>query len=84
MTIKRSTVCATELDEIRVDQACSIKLDENGGTAAAATVSTAIKFTSSFTPQQGTLEIVLDHPFMFLIEETSTGAILFMGKIIKL
>ena len=56
-----------------------IKVDEEGTEAAAATV-VIIKATSIGEPVQ--LKIFnADHPFIFMIRENSTGAILFMGRI---
>lgn len=68
------------LEYIAGNQACSLKLEENGVTTNAVTV------TSSFLDIAPTPinDLVLDRPFMFLIEESSTGAILFMGKVVKM
>ena len=56
-----------------------VKVDEEGTEAAAATV-VIIKATSIGEPVQ--LKIFdADHPFIFMIRENSTGAILFMGRI---
>lgn len=64
---------------VGVTQSCSIKLEENGVKSAAVTV-----ITVGYSLAAPVKELVLDRPFMFLIEEQSTGAILFMGKVIKL
>lgn len=69
-----------KLDFIHVSQFCSIKLEENGVKSAAASVTTPGVYIAPAPVK----ELVLDRPFMFLIEEKSTGAILFMGKVIKL
>lgn len=53
-----------------------IKVDEEGTEAAAATgivmQTTSVRLVPSF---------VADHPFLFLIRDTKTGAILFMGRL---
>jgi serpin B len=58
-----------------------ISVDETGTEAAAVTVGkgnpTAIR-----DPKEVTM--VLDRPFLFIITEQSTGAILFMGKVVKM
>ena len=55
-----------------------LKVDENGTKAAAISAGSAVDgsprpYTSTF-----------DHPFIFAIRENTTGAILFMGKVVKL
>jgi serpin B len=53
-----------------------VKVDEEGTEAAAATAvvmsTTGVRHTPSF---------VADHPFLFLIRDMKTGAILFMGRV---
>ena len=58
-----------------------ISVDESGTEAAAVTVAFMEK-TSAPNPQKVTM--VFDRPFIYLITEQSTGAILFMGKVTKL
>ncbi len=53
-----------------------VKVDEQGTEAAAAT---AISFT--FTSAAHHRIFKADHPFIFIIQEKDTGAILFMGRI---
>lgn len=55
-----------------------IKVDEEGTEAAAATV--VIMGVTSAGPTEK-LIFRADHPFIFMIRENSTGAILFMGRI---
>ncbi len=53
-----------------------VKVDEQGTTAAAAT---GIAMQDLAAVQS--VEVVADHPFLFLIRDRLTGAILFMGRI---
>jgi len=53
-----------------------VKVDEQGTTAAAAT---GIAMQDLAAAQS--IEFVADHPFLFLIRDRLTGAILFMGRI---
>jgi len=58
-----------------------INVDEKGTEAAAATV-TLMGLGSA--PQSPDLKIFnVDHPFVFLIKDNTTGSILFMGKIMN-
>ncbi|MBD5265597.1 MAG: serpin family protein [Bacteroides sp.] len=63
---------------LRLDQHTSIEVAEAG--TVAASVSKGEIMSSS---PGGTL-MLINRPFIFLIEESSTGAILFMGKVTKL
>ena len=62
----------------RVFQKAKIKVDEKGTEAAAVTV-IDMKETAYF-PGSEIPEFHATRPFMYLIRETSTGAILFMGR----
>jgi serpin B len=55
-----------------------IEVDETGSEAAAATV-VEIELTSIAPGEPGIFK--LDRPFVFLIQDTNSGAILFMGKL---
>lgn len=55
-----------------------IKVDESGSEAAAATIAGASTGANLETP--AAMEFHADHPFLYLIREVSTGAILFAGK----
>lgn len=61
-----------------VQQDAAVKVDEEGTEAAAVTV-IAMEFTSSGTTPRKVV-FHADRPFLYLITETSTGAILFAGK----
>jgi serpin B len=54
-----------------------VSVDEKGTEAAAAT---AVIMTLSISPQPTTVSI--DHPFIFLIRDTNTGAVLFLGRVL--
>ena len=60
-----------------VKQDAIIKVDEEGTEAAA--VSTATMYATAFMPNQH-IVFHADRPFLYLITESSTGAILFAGK----
>jgi serpin B len=55
-----------------------ISVDENGTEAAAATA-VIIGLTSAPPPP---ITVSIDHPFIFLIRDTNTGAILFVGRVL--
>ena len=63
-----------------VQQDAAIKVDEEGTEAAAVTV-IGMELTAAF-PHETPPKVVFhaDHPFLYLITETSTGAVLFAGK----
>jgi len=53
-----------------------VAVDEEGTEAAAAT---GITFITVLPPPSELVEFRVDHPFLFLIQDRSTGAIFFMG-----
>lgn len=55
-----------------------IAVDENGTEAAAAT---AVMMAGAAMPVDPPLEVSIDRPFIFLIRDTQTGSILFMGRV---
>jgi serpin B len=55
-----------------------ISVNENGTEAAAATA--VIIGTTALPPPS--IEISIDHPFIFMIRHNSTGAILFLGRVL--
>ena len=65
----------------RTIQKSVIEVNENGSKAASVTAH-VIKGASSPGPGQ-IITLDCDHPFMFLIRETTSGAILFMGTLSK-
>ena len=55
-------------------------MQEEGTEAAAATIVEMIKGPVSTIPA-GPIRFVADRPFLYVIKENSTSAILFMGKV---
>ena len=68
----------------KVIQKSYISVDEAGTEAAAVTVAEMRKGSLGPLPNPKAVTMVLDRPFLFVITEQSTGAILFMGKVTKL
>ena len=60
-----------------IRQKAYLMVDEEG--TAAAAVSIADMRATGYRPSESPLNLVFDHPFLFLIRENSTGAILFIG-----
>ncbi len=56
-----------------------VSVDEAGTEAAAAT---AVVMTMSAAPQEP-VEVTVDRPFVFLIRDIETGAILFVGRVVN-
>jgi serpin B len=71
-----SNISDQALQISRVLHETFIEVNEEGTEAAAATV-VEIRFTS----MPVTNIVTLDRPFLYFIRETSTGTILFMGKV---
>nr|XP_011460895.1 PREDICTED: serpin-ZX-like [Fragaria vesca subsp. vesca] len=59
-----------------------IEIDEDGTEASAVTVS-VLYGSGGGPPPPPEVDFVADHPFMFLIKEDSTGAVLFMGHVLN-
>jgi serpin B len=60
-----------------VIQQAMVEVDETGTVAAAATATGgASDGAVSINPA-----VVIDHPFLFLIRDTNTGSVLFMGRV---
>jgi serpin B len=56
-----------------------VKVDENGTEAAAATA--VVVGLTAFNPVEP-IEVKVDRPFLFLIRDIKTGAILFLGRVV--
>ncbi|MHA1558219.1 MAG: serpin family protein, partial [Alphaproteobacteria bacterium] len=59
-----------------------IEVNESGTEAAAATAVIMIEKSSTANPKPPT-RFIADHPFIYLIKDNKTGAILFMGKVVN-
>ena len=59
--------------------ATKVIVDEDGTEAAAAT---AIGVAGSAAPADPPLSIRADHPFLYVIRDTDTGAVLFVGRVL--
>ena len=66
------------MNMLRVDQYNTIEVSENGTVAASVSKGQGLDAALPAT------FVNVNRPFIFLIEESSTGAILFMGKVTKL
>ena len=57
----------------------NITVDEAGTEAAAAT---AIEIAAGASPdEEDPVEVVCDHPFLFVLRDVPTGTVLFMGRV---
>jgi serpin B len=68
-------------DRLHIDEVfhkAFVKVDEKGTEAAAAT---AVMMAPGGPPPKP-LELKVDHPFLFFIRDTSSGLILFMGRVV--
>jgi len=57
-----------------------VDVNEEGTEAAAAT---AVVMLGSAAPAKGPIEVRCDRPFVFLIRDTRSGAILFLGRVVN-
>ncbi|WP_419661147.1 proteinase inhibitor I4 serpin [Desulfosarcina variabilis str. Montpellier] len=63
-----------------VNHHCFLKVDEAGSEAAAVTT---VQMFGSALPQASPFEFIANRPFLCLIEDQSTGRILFMGAVYR-
>jgi serpin B len=56
-----------------------VSVDEEGTEAAAATAAVMVP---SMAPRAVPIELRVDHPFIFLIRDIKTGAVLFVGRVV--
>jgi serpin B len=71
------------IKSLQIDQVIHqafVAVDEKGTEAAAATAVVMIESMAPLEPEEPKL-FNADHPFIFMIQEKSTGSILFMGKV---
>ena len=59
-----------------------LRVDEEGAEAAAVTIS-GMDVSAAAPPSTGPVKFFLNRPFVFMINEISTGTVLFMGKVTK-
>jgi serpin B len=64
----------------RVIHKTFVEVNEEGTEAAAVTVVEIIE-TSFPGPEDGPVYFYVDHPFVFVIKERDTGAMLFIGRV---
>jgi serpin B len=57
-----------------------VAVDEAGTEAAAAT---AVIVGTTSVPAEPPVEVTIDRPFIFLIRDIETGAILFVGRVLN-
>jgi len=73
-----SNISDSRLQISRVLHQTFIETNEEGTEAAAATVVEMVNSVANLTTTE---KVVLDHPFLYFIRETSTGTILFIGRV---
>lgn len=59
-----------------------LEIDEKGTEAAAATAVAMMRTTSIELRPKQPVEVTVDHPFLFAIQQRSTGACLFLGRML--
>lgn len=72
--------CTPDLYISEVIHKAFVSVDEAGTEAAAATA--VIMSRSAIIPEPP-VEVTIDHPFIFLIRDIETGAILFVGRVMN-
>jgi serpin B len=60
-----------------------VEADERGTEAAAATAVGMARMSAPYAPEETPVVFRADHPFIFLIEDNDSGAILFMGRVAR-
>ncbi|XP_026449046.1 serpin-Z3-like [Papaver somniferum] len=67
----------------KVYHKCFIQVDEEGTEAAASTGPTLATQAARGPPPPPPVDFVADHPFIFIITEEESGAVLFMGHVLN-
>jgi serpin B len=63
-----------------VKQQAVVEVNEKGTEAAAVTTVTVV---ATFAPAPPTFQMIVDRPFLFIIEDQQAGTILFMGAVFE-
>ncbi|PQP97176.1 serpin-ZX-like [Prunus yedoensis var. nudiflora] len=71
-----------DLSVSKMLQKAVIEVNEEGTEAAAVTVTSASFSLAAWEPRKK-IDFVADHPFLFLIREEMTGAVLFIGQLLN-
>lgn len=74
-----NNISEQELKISRVIHQTFIETNEEGTEAAAATVVEIVFKVSEIPPVP--IKVRIDHPFLYFIRETSTGTVLFTGRV---
>ncbi len=77
-----SGISNTKLSVSFIEQVTSIKVDEDGTEAAATTFSGMVD-TAPTPVEVKPMTFTMNRPFVFLIRESQTGMVLFMGRMVK-
>ncbi|PRQ18703.1 putative Serpin family protein [Rosa chinensis] len=82
---KKKQFAAEEISAIvsHIQHESFVDVNEDGTEAAAVTVAHQRGFTTFAWSQEKRVEVVVDHPFLFLIREETTGLVLFIGHILN-
>jgi serpin B len=59
-----------------------VEIDEKGTEAAAATAVVMMQATARFEEKPKSIEVRVDRPFLFAIQHRSSGACLFLGRVV--
>ncbi len=71
--------CRTDLEIADVVHKSYVSVDEAGTEAAAAT---GVIMRATAMPAEP-VKVTIDHPFIFLIRDVKTGAVLFVGRVLS-
>lgn len=80
-----STAMAPASETFVISEACDrafVAVDKGGTEAAAATAVAMKAGNAAPSTEPVPVPVVVDHPFLFLVRDTKTGAILFLGRLV--